>query len=142
MECEMCGKKVSKTTKIIIDGAVLNVCDDCAKFGTPVIEHNKFKPVEQPIKVQLPDKPQPKVVAAKKPARRVNEEDLDIVEDYAELVKNARERLAMSQADLAAKIFERKNVIASIERGELMPDLKIARKLEKILGITLVEKSS
>ncbi|MCY0851679.1 MAG: multiprotein bridging factor aMBF1 [Thermoplasma acidophilum] len=140
MECEMCGKKVSKTTRIMIDGAVLNVCDDCARFGTPVIEHNKFKPVDQAIKVQLPERPQPKPVAARKPAKKVSDEDLDIVEDYAELVKNARERLAMSQADLAAKIFERKNVIASIERGELMPDLKTARKLEKILGITLVEK--
>lgn len=140
----MCGKKVAKTTKIMIDGAILNVCDDCAKFGTPVIDHNKFKPVDPAIRVQLPEKPQPRTVSspARKQVRKVNDEDLDIVEDYAELVKNAREKLAMSQADLAAKIFERKNVIASIERGELMPDLKTARKLEKILGITLVEKVS
>lgn len=139
----MCGKKTQHTTKVMIDGAILNVCDDCAKFGTPVIEHNNFKRVES-VKVTLPEPATrvPDTHPAKNAVKKkISEEDLDIVEDYPEIVKNAREKLGMSQADLAARIFERKNVIASIERGDLLPDIKTARKLEKILGITLLEKA-
>ena len=47
----------------------------------------------------------------------------------------------MSQDDLAKKIFERKNVLSNIERGELLPDISTARKLEKVLNIKLLEKN-
>ncbi len=135
----MCGKKVPKTQKVMIDGAILNVCDECAKFGTPVIKKNEYRHVDS-IKVSMPEKHDPVYVPKPaKPRPRRNDDNMEIVEDYAELIKNARERLAMSQTDLASKIFERKNVISSIERGDLMPDIKTARKLEKILGIKLLE---
>ena len=68
-------------------------------------------------------------------------EDYDIVEDYAELIKNKREEMQMTQDDLAKKIFERKNVLSNIERGELLPDINTARKLEKVLNIKLLEKN-
>ena len=47
MDCEMCGKSVPRLSKVRIDGAVLNVCDSCAKFGTPAesIRTSFSKPV-------------------------------------------------------------------------------------------------
>ena len=48
--------------------------------------------------------------------------------------------LAMTQDDLAKKIFERKNVLSNIERGELMPNISTAKKLEKILDVKLIER--
>ena len=77
----------------------------------------------------------------RKPIRRENVEDYDVVEDYAELIKNKREEMQMTQDDLAKKIFERKNVLSNIERGELLPDINTARKLEKVLNIKLLEKN-
>jgi len=33
-DCEICGKKA--TSKVSIDGLVLDVCDDCVDLGEPV----------------------------------------------------------------------------------------------------------
>ena len=60
IECEMCGKKTAKTTKIRVDGAILNVCDDCARFGKPVDAVRSFNLLssehsENPKPVTMPE---------------------------------------------------------------------------------------
>ncbi len=150
MECEMCGRKINKANKVRIDHAILNVCDSCAKFGTPLDPSHGYdklkpgnsgnitvtipekKPARAPTSVQRPRSPPPR--------RKTSIEELDIVPEYADLIKGARARLSWTQEDLAKKILERKNVLSNIERGELLPDIKTARKLERALGIKLVEK--
>lgn len=147
MECEMCGRKVDRPHKVRIDNAILNVCDSCSKFGTPVDARRSYNALEkgianQSMAVKIPEKKPSYIQPAKrrpKPrAGRENIENLDIVEDYAERIKSARSKLSWTQEDLAKKLLERKNVLSNIERGELMPNIKIARKLERLLGITLV----
>ncbi len=145
MDCEMCGKKVPHLEKVRIEGAVLNVCDSCARLGTPAESirtrfstpsaHGSTEPIVIPQKriVVPPSRP------SSKRRRRENVEDLDVVPEYAELIKNARERLSMTQDELAAKLLEKKNVISSIERGDLLPEIKVARKLERLLNIKLLE---
>lgn len=146
MDCEMCGKNVSHLTKVRIDGAVLNVCDSCAKFGTPAesIRSSYSKPVqEEPIttiKINQKRIVVPPAKPSSKRKARDNLESLTIVPDYADLIRSARSKMNMTQDELAAKVLERKNVLASIERGDLLPEIKTARKLEKVLGISLVEK--
>ncbi|GGM73936.1 transcriptional regulator [Thermogymnomonas acidicola] len=143
MECEMCGRKVERTRKVRVDAAILNVCDACARFGTPLEDNRPRAQVKQEIVVRVPQKPpeslKPREV--RKAQRKVDDvERFTIVEDYARLIQQARNRLSMTQEDLAKKILERKNVLASVERGDLMPDLKMARKLERVLGIKLIEE--
>jgi Predicted transcription factor, homolog of eukaryotic MBF1 len=46
----------------------------------------------------------------------------------------------LSQEDFAKKLQEKKNLIAKIEREEIKPDLQTARKIEKMLGVKLLEK--
>lgn len=147
----MCGRKTTKTNRVRIDHAILNVCDTCAKFGEPVnpihgydkVRYNKPDeitvtiPEKKPSYVRTGPRPTPKP----KPKRKPNVEELDIVPEYAELIKEARSRHSMTQEDLAKKILERKHVLSNIERGELLPDIKTARKLEKALGIKLVESA-
>ena len=96
---------------------------------------------EKKINVVTYKKPFKKSVTSRKPVRKENIEELDVVEDYANLIKNKREEMQMTQDDLAKKIFERKNVLSNIERGELLPDISTARKLEKVLNIKLLEKN-
>ena len=37
-------------------------------------------------------------------------------------------------------MYEKESVIHKIENGKMVPDTKIARKLEKALNITIIEK--
>jgi putative transcription factor len=149
MNCEMCGTSSDKLIKVRISGAILNVCPNCAKFGEPV-EEKKFNNISENITIKFPEKkinvvtykkPFKKPVHTKKPPKTENVEELDVVENYSDLIKNKREEMKMTQDDLAKKIFERKNVLSNIERGELLPDLNTARKLEKVLNIKLLEKN-
>ncbi len=141
-ECEMCGAKTPRLVKVRIDSAVLMVCDKCAKYGTP-LEKKRETPV--PVVFQKPlQKPRVAQNARRAPHRQMSEsadmEETVLVEDYGEVIKSAREKMGWTQDELARKIMERKNVLSSIERGALMPDIKTARKLEKALGVTLLEK--
>jgi putative transcription factor len=146
MECEMCGRKIDKSHKVRIDNAILNVCDACSKFGVPVDSARSYNALassqNKQFAVRMPEKRPARVQpykTQKKPRKKpVDYESMDIVDDYAELIKDARERLSWTQEDLAKKILERKNVLSNIERGELMPDIKIAKKLERLLGIKLI----
>lgn len=145
----MCGKKTAKANKVRVDHAILNVCDSCAKFGEPVGPSHGYDRVkydkQNEITVTIPEKkpayvrPLPKTKPRTPAKRRQNIDELDIVPEYAELIRDARSKLSWTQEDLAKKILERKHVLSNIERGELLPNIKTARKLEKALGIKLVE---
>lgn len=145
MDCEMCGKKVPHLEKVRIEGAVLNVCESCAKLGTPAESiRSRFSTTSANSSTAPIMIPQKRIVVppsrpSSKKRRRENIEDLDVVPEYAELIRNARSKLSMTQDELAAKLLEKKNVIASIERGDLLPEIKTARKIERLLNIKLLE---
>ncbi|MEM3897967.1 MAG: multiprotein-bridging factor 1 family protein [Nitrososphaerota archaeon] len=65
-------------------------------------------------------------------------EDLELVENYGELVREARSRMGLTQEELASQIGEKATVIKKIEHGELRPSIELARKLEKFLKIRLL----
>ncbi len=149
MNCEMCGVYSDKLIKIKVSGAILNVCPKCAKFGEPV-EEKKLNKISENVTIKFPEKkinvvtykkPFKKPTTTRKPVHKENVEELDVVEDYADLIKNKRSEMQMTQEELAKKIFERKNVLSNIERGELLPDISTARKIEKVLDIKLLEKN-
>jgi putative transcription factor len=141
----MCGKSAPRLTKVRIDGAVLNVCESCARYGTPAESvRTKFSSPSVQQNIEPVKIPQKKIVVpparpSSKRRRSENIDTLQIVPEYADLIKQARSKLSLTQDELAAKILERKNVLSSIERGDLLPEIRTARKLEKLLGIKLVE---
>lgn len=65
-------------------------------------------------------------------------EDLELIENYGELVREARTRMGLTQDELASQIGEKLTVIKKIEHGELRPSIELARKLEKFLKIRLL----
>lgn len=140
MFCEMCGKNVSKTQKVRIEGTVLLVCDSCAHFGVPV---DPPKKQVQAVVIESSSKSQthfiPKQKTSRPKRKPAESEDIFVVPEYAQIVREARERLSWTQEDLASKLLEKKNVLSKVERGELQPDIKLARKLEKLLDIRLLE---
>lgn len=65
-------------------------------------------------------------------------EDLELAEDFGELVRRARVKLGLTQQDLAAQLNEKLTVIKKIEAGQFRPSIQLARKLEKFLKIQLL----
>ncbi|MGP6293229.1 multiprotein bridging factor aMBF1 [Caldiplasma sukawensis] len=143
----MCGQNVPKTRKVRIDGAILSVCPKCEKFGTPIEEYRTSYESEQvPI-------PQKKVSAVNnatqvksnlknkhKSSEKLDIESLEIVPDYNIIIRETREKMGISQEELADKLKEKRTLIYSIERGKIKPDIKLAKKLETFLKVKIIEK--
>lgn len=62
-----------------------------------------------------------------------------VAADYDDRIRNARESAGLSQEDLAKQLNEKASVIRKLERGEILPSDDVQSKLEKSLGISLVE---
>ena len=63
----------------------------------------------------------------------------DIVDDYHERIKRARLEKGLSQKDLALQMKEKEHLIQKIENHDLIPEENVRRKLEKVLGIRLID---
>jgi len=124
MQCEICGREVSNLKKVRVGMALMNVCERCAHLGEEVHE----------TRVETP--------RSTLPARRdeVKMPSEDLIPNYSEVIREARERLGLSQEELAKRIKEKVSLIRKIERGELTPEEKVVRKLERELGIKLMER--
>jgi putative transcription factor len=100
----------------------MTTCQNCTKFGK----------ILSRIAVEAPPK---RIVVAPKP-----EVEESVVKNYAALIRSTREKQNLTQEDFAKGLNERLSVIKSIEQGKLVPDLKLAKKLESSLGLKLVEE--
>jgi len=65
----------------------------------------------------------------------------EVVDDFGERIKRARIEKNWTQKDLANEIKEREILIKKIEKGDLIPEDQVRVKLEKTLGISLLEVS-
>jgi putative transcription factor len=65
--------------------------------------------------------------------------DKELVSDWNDRVKKAREKKGLSREELGFKIGERTVTISKIENGDLRPSDKVIGKLEKELDIKLIE---
>jgi putative transcription factor len=137
----MCGETIRGTAKLVrVEGAELQVCTKCEKFGTEVQQ------------VRRTDIARPSV-AAPRPGRTVNapvpsdrrKRDLfdymegEIVEDYATRIRKSRMEKGLSTKELAMQIKEREHLIKKIENNELIPEEDVRKKLEKVLEIRLID---
>ena len=126
--CEMCGSPIEgKAYKVIIEGTEMVVCERCYRSVRA-----KAVPASPRRQTKVEEKKQ------SKPKRKVVE--YEVVEDYYERVREAREELGMSRSELGMKVGEGESVIKRIKLGRLEPDLELAKKLERVLGITLIRK--
>jgi putative transcription factor len=140
MQCEMCGETIRGTPKLVrVEGAELQVCMKCEKFGTEV-QQTKRRDVARPPAAP-PRQGQPAVAI---PAERRKRDLFDymegeIVDDYAARIRKARMEKGLTTKDLAMQIKEREHLIKKIENNELMPEEDVRKKLEKVLGIRLID---
>ncbi|HXX55711.1 MAG TPA: multiprotein bridging factor aMBF1 [Methanoregula sp.] len=145
MQCEMCGDTIRGNPKLVrVEGAELQVCSKCEKYGTEV--QQKRRPQAASAR-PAPGQPRSSPTAhAGAPVYR--KRDLfdymegEIVDDYAVRIRRAREEKGLSQKDLAMQMKEKEHLIRKIENAELIPEDDVRKKIEKALGIRLVESMS
>ena len=119
--CDMCGKQES-LVQALIEGVDMHVCRACAGFGK-VLE-------------------QPRVFSRnyQKSQKSTEPELIEVVmDDYALKIKNAREKRKLNQEEFARMLSERESTLTSIEAGKQRPTMELAKKLEKMLNIQLIE---
>lgn len=140
MECEMCGAK-APTSRVLVEGAVLNLCPKCARFGTEI-------KAPRPHAEQSAPAPRAGGGAVFKAQTRWEEPDmlskpsggLELSEEFPRLIREARQKAGFTQEQFGKMINEKKSVIQQLETGAIRPDDKLVKKVEKTLSIKLKEK--
>ncbi len=131
MRCEICGKTVvGKPVRTKIDNSVMLTCNECSKFGK--IQREPPRPKRGPTG---------SVSRGRRRSYRSQEPTEEVIEDFQKVIREAREKMGWSREDLGEEIYEKVSVITRLESGKMVPDLKLARKLEKHLKVTLLEKT-
>ena len=123
MECEICGKETNIIYVVEVEGAVMNVCAECSK-GKKVTD-----------KIDLSRQEKKVAKAAKE-----KEKESEVIEHYGEAIRKAREKLGLPLNVLAERINEKASTLLRIEEEKTLPTDKVIKKLEKELGIKLLEE--
>ena len=133
MECEMCGSKTG-TRRHMVSGTIMNLGNCCSKYGEPM---------------DAPAKAGTKAAVTQNLERRQNrmtskniykEETWDLIEGFGPAIRKARERKKMTHEQLGSKVSARVPQLHKIESGHLRPSDDLAKRMERELGITLLEK--
>lgn len=141
MRCEVCGRKIREAPmRVIIEGAKLTVCTECSKHGKATWDEparakvlperqspiSLGKPISGPIQIRK------RIITARVDTSK------ELVEDYAEVIRQARESSGLSSEDLGKKISEKESVLKKIETGKMAPTEQLVAKLEHTLKIKLL----
>jgi putative transcription factor len=133
LNCDICGREITgQAFKVKVEGAKLLVCGRCQRLGTPYTE----EPAVRPPAGARPYSP--RMAPRKAPELPKGMAEFEIVEDYADRVRQHRMKSGLSQEELAKRVKEKLSVIQKIETGKMSPDTKLCRELEHELKIQLL----
>ena len=134
--CEVCGKQTGMLRVVLIEGSELNACPECARFGVERSPRPK-RVTDAPVHVTEALEKREKRAQARDVFQEMSEE---LVPDFAQRIRRARERQNWTPEDLGKKLNEKKSVILKLEAGQMRPDEALIRKLERCLNIKLKER--
>ncbi|WP_144900975.1 multiprotein bridging factor aMBF1 [Halobellus captivus] len=151
-QCEMCGSERPSLTTVKVEGAELELCDDCKEFGTEVrTESSSSQSTKYSTSSTSKSSGSSGGSSGSASAgsgssggstrrRRDMFDNMDeIAADYDRRIREAREGLSLSQEDLAQSLNEKASLIRKLERGDILPSDDVQQKLERKLEISLVE---
>lgn len=123
LSCDICGRDEARAI-ILIEGAKMVACGRCAHNGK-ILHRLDDEGVE---------------IAGRPPPRGSMEMSQEIVENYGKIIRRARDSMGVKMSVIAEKIMEKESYLDGIEKERLKPTFEVAKKLEKELGIILIEK--
>jgi putative transcription factor len=152
VQCEMCGTEVSDPNRVKIEGAELDVCDECTEFGTELQTSDQQSSTSTKYSTSSSGSDSGGSSSASSTSsssssgggRRTDMFDNmeEVAQDYDDQIRSAREQANMSQENLANKLNEKASLIRKLEHGETLPTDEMQRKLENELGIDLSASGS
>ena len=119
-ECEVCGRKSGEFYLVDIEGARMTVCRSCS-MGKDILQTFSDK-----------DKTEPKIRST------APKETIEVAENYGKIIRRAREALGLPAKVLAERINEKESTLIRVEKGDALPDDRLAKKLEKALDVKLL----
>ena len=148
VQCEMCGAETDSPTAVKIEGAEIDVCDDCAEFGTEV-----HQPASESASTKYSTGSSDGGSSASSGgggasgssggstsrAPDMFDDMEEVAQDYDERIRSAREASGLSQEELAKELNEKASLIRKLERGSMLPSDSVQSKLERRLDIALTE---
>jgi putative transcription factor len=147
MLCEMCGAESDSVVRASVEGSVLQVCPNCSKFGKVL----SAPAAPAPSRGSSWDDPGPATVQERVGShqKRMSERDLytelpdmELDPEWSKRVREARERLGLTQEQFGAKINEKVSVVHKLESGGFVPPDALVKKLEKTLKVRLTVKAA
>ena len=122
--CDMCGKS-DASFLAIVEKVELTVCERCSKFGKVLAKPKEMQPRSHGH------------------AQKREEPELleFVVEDASSKIKAKREQLKMTQQEFAKLVNEKESLIHHLEGNASHIPLDLAKKLERMLHLQLVEKT-
>jgi len=132
MSCELCGRESKGCKVAIVDGVKMMLCPDCLRHGEGGKE---IAPTSSRVERAVFQR-------IKKSSQKDIYKDMEkeLVSNWPDVIKEARKKKGLSREELGFKIEERTVTISKVENGDLRPSDKMIAKLEKELGISLLEK--
>ena len=146
-QCEMCGAESSSLTTTKVEGAELQLCDDCTEFGTEVrTESSSSSSTKYSTSSSSSSSSGGSSSTGGGGGGRTRRRDMfddmdEIVADYDERIRSAREDRGLSQEELAGELNEKASLIRKLERGDVLPSDEVQTKLERKLDISLSESA-
>lgn len=148
VQCEMCGAETSTPKTVKVEGAELDVCENCADFGTevrqPATESTSTKystgSSSESSSSASGESGSSGSGGRSRSRRRDMFDDMEeVAQDYDERIRSAREAAGLSQQELAKELNEKASLIRKLERGASLPSDSVQKKLERRLDIALTE---
>ena len=144
VQCEMCGKEVSSPSRVKIEGAELDVCDECTDFGTELKTEDSSSSTSTKYSTSSSGSSGSSSSSSSSSSsggggrRRDMFDEMDeIAQDFDDQIRSARESKGLSQKELAQQLNEKASLIRKLEQGNSLPSDDVRTKIEKSLGIDL-----
>lgn len=144
VDCDICGKK-GVAFIIEVEGARMAVCSRCAYHGKIIHSLGSGEKEEEVPKVDYTIPKQFRleeevVDGYGRKIRRAREAVKIAYEEVNEYGKKEKKTRVMTIEELAKKVNVKASWLDKVENERMKPNLEEAKKLEKVLGIKLVEK--
>jgi putative transcription factor len=139
----MCGTDVASPNRVKIEGAELDVCDNCTDFGTEIKTDDGSSSASSKYSTESSSGASSSSSGNTTGSsgggnrRDMFDEMEELAQDYDERIRDARETAGLSQAELASQLNEKASLIRKLEHGDSLPSDDLQGKLERNLDVTL-----